>query len=79
MHKFELDTDELNILDFQEHNVLAWLAKLMKHRDAVDSKRYRMLSKQFIEKYGIPMEGYDASQGCLLWRQQYSCLNPVNG
>lgn len=29
----------LKILDFQEKDVLAWLAELMKHRDAADSKR----------------------------------------
>ena len=25
----------------------------MKHRDAADSKRYRMLAAKFIDKYGI--------------------------
>lgn len=34
VHKYELDTAELKILDFQEYNVLHWLAELMKHRDA---------------------------------------------
>ena len=29
---------------------MAWLAELMKHRDASDSKRYRLLSKKFIEQ-----------------------------
>ena len=53
VHKYELDCDELKILDFQKLDVLAWLAELMKHRDAADSKRYRMLSAKFIEKYGI--------------------------
>ena len=60
VHKYELDTDGLKILDFQEHNVLAWLAELMKHRDAADSKRYRMLAGKFIEKYGIDTAEYDA-------------------
>ena len=39
IHRYELDTDQLKILDFQEKDVLSWLAELMKHRDASDSKR----------------------------------------
>ena len=35
----------------------------MKHRDAADSKRYRMLAKKFIDKYGIPTEDYDVIKG----------------
>lgn len=69
VHEFELDTDELNILDFQEHSVLTWLAELMKHRDAADSKRYRILSKQFIEKFGVPTDEYDVIKG---WRANAS-------
>lgn len=69
VHKFILDTDALNVLDFQKNNVLTWLAELMKHRDAADSRRYRMLSKQFIDKYGISTEGYDIIKG---WRANAS-------
>ena len=69
VHKYELDTDGLKILDFQEHNVLAWLAELMKHRDAADSKRYRMLAGKFIEKYGIDTAEYDVIKG---WRANAS-------
>ena len=32
---------------------MTWLAELMKHRNAADSKRYRVLSQKFIAKYGI--------------------------
>lgn len=56
VHKYELNIEDLKILDFQEKDVLSWLAELMKHRDASDSKRYRILAKQFIEKYGIDTE-----------------------
>ncbi len=56
-------------MDFQERNVLSWLAELMKHRDAADSKRYRMLAKKFIEKYGIDTSGYDVIKG---WRANAS-------
>lgn len=69
VHKFELDTEGLKILDFQEQNVLAWLAELMKHRDASDSKRYRILASKFIEKYGIDTSMYDIIKG---WRANAS-------
>lgn len=69
VHKYELETDGLRIMDFQEKGVLPWLAELMKHRDAADSKRYRMLAKKFIEKYGIDTESYDVIRG---WRANAS-------
>ena len=50
-------------------DVLTWLAELMKHRDAADSKRYRMLANQFIEKYGINTDKYDVIKG---WRANAS-------
>lgn len=69
VHQYELDMNSLQILDFQEKGVLAWLAELMKHRDAADSKRYRMLAKKFIEKYGIETSGYDVIK---CWRANAS-------
>lgn len=69
VHKYELNTEGLKILDFQEKNVLSWLAELMKHRDAADSKRYRVLSRKFIEKYGIDTNEYDVIKG---WRANAS-------
>ena len=69
VHKYELDCKDLKVLDFQKLNVLTWLAELMKHRDAADSKRYRMLSKRFIDKYGIDTSGYDVIKG---WRANAS-------
>lgn len=69
VHKYELDTADLKILDFQEKSVLCWLAELMKHREAADSKRYRMLAGKFIDKYGIATEGYDVIKG---WRANAS-------
>ena len=56
-------------MDFQQRDVLAWLAELMKHRDAADSKRYRMLAKKFIEKYGVDTSDYDVIRG---WRANAS-------
>lgn len=69
VHKYELDTGNLKILDFQELDILTWLAELMKHRDAADSKRYHMLAAKFIEKYGIDTSGYDVIKG---WRANAS-------
>ena len=69
VHKYELDCSELKILDFQKLDVLTWLAELMKHRDAADSKRYRMLAARFIEKYGIDTGEYDVIKG---WRANAS-------
>ncbi len=43
VHKYVLNTNELKILDFQERDVLAWLAELMKHRDAAARKNMREL------------------------------------
>ena len=69
VHKYELDTTDLKILDFQEYNVLSWLAELMKHRDASDSRRYKVLSKKFIAEYGIDTSEYDVIKG---WRANAS-------
>lgn len=69
VHKYELDCEGLKILDFQEKNILSWLAELMKHRDAADSKRYRMLAAKFIAQYGIDTNGYDVIKG---WRANAS-------
>ena len=41
----------------------------MKHRDASDSKRYKMLAKKFIEKYGIDTSCCDVIRG---WRANAS-------
>lgn len=69
VHKYELECDELKIIDFKEYDVLAWLAELMKHRDAADSKRYRMLAEKFIDKYGKDTDEYDVIKG---WRADAS-------
>lgn len=38
VHKYELETAGLKILDFQTMDVLCWLAELMKHRDSSRSQ-----------------------------------------
>lgn len=69
VHKYELDCDLLKIFDFQESSIMAWLAELMKHRDAAESKRYKMLAAKFIDKYGIDTSNYDVIKG---WRANAS-------
>lgn len=41
----------------------------MKHREASDSKRYRILSEKFIQKYGLDLISYDVLCG---WRANAS-------
>jgi hypothetical protein len=69
VHKYQLHTEDLKILDFENESILSWLSELMKHRDAADSKRYKMLSSKFIAKYGIQTESYDVIKG---WRANAS-------
>lgn len=69
LHQYQLNIDGLKVLNFQEKGVLPWLAELMKHRDADETKRYRMLAKKFIDKYGIDTNDYDIIKG---WRADAS-------
>lgn len=69
VHQYELDTAGLKILDFGENHVQTWLAELMKHRDASDSKRYHVLAGRFIERYGLDTANYDVIKG---WRANAS-------
>ena len=41
----------------------------MKHREASDTRRYRVLSKKFIEKYSVDVDDYDVIRG---WRANAS-------
>lgn len=69
VHEYELCTDDLKILDFTSLGILAWLAELMKHRDADESRRYKVLSAKFIEKDGVDTTSYDVIKG---WRADAS-------
>lgn len=69
MHQFELETEGLRIMDFQKEGVLTWLAELMRHRDAADSRRYHMLAERFIARYGVETAHYDVIMG---WRANAS-------
>ncbi len=69
VHKYSLDMKELSIYDFSKANILSWLAELMKHRKASNSKRYHILSEKFIFKYGVDVDSYDVIKG---WRANAS-------
>lgn len=69
LHQYELEMDDLKVLDFEKPGILSWLAELMKHRDASDSKRYRVLAKKFVQKYGLDTTGFDVIKD---WRADAS-------
>ena len=70
VHAFDLDLTGLRVLDFRdEQNVFAWIAELMKHRDADESLAYRRRAPQFIEKFGGDTSACDVIVG---WRADAS-------
>lgn len=70
VHVFDLEMDGLKILDFRERGVFAWVAELMKHRDADESAAYRRRAPMFIDKYGVgDADDYDVQVG---WRANAS-------
>ena len=69
VHAFKVTDPGLSVMDFQELGVLAWMAELMKHREAGKSRRFSMLSQKFISKYGVDSSGYDIIRG---WRANAS-------
>ena len=69
VHTFDFDTKDLFIFDYEKESVLCWISELMKHREAADSKRYRMLASKFIEKFGKDTSSADVIKG---WRANAS-------
>ena len=69
VHRFDLHIEGLKVFDFTDKDALSWLAELMKHRDADNSRRYRLLSEKFIEKYAYDLSSYDVIKG---WRANAS-------
>ena len=70
VHAYDLHMDGLRVLDFRDRGVFAWLAELMKHRDADESAAYRRRAPFFIEKYGVlDADHYDVHDG---WRADAS-------
>ena len=69
VHAYRLADPTLKVLDFSECGTLAWMAELMKHREAGRSRRFQMLSERFVAKYGVDTSGYDVLRG---WRANAS-------
>lgn len=70
IHSFELNLDGLRVLDFREAGVFAWVAELMRHRDADESSAYRRRAPKFVEKFGVKdADSYDVQIG---WRANAS-------
>ena len=69
VHTFELDTADLSIFDYEKESILCWLSELMKHRNAADSKRYKVLAPKFIAKFGKDTSSADVIKG---WRANAS-------
>lgn len=65
IHKYELKTDDLKILYLNEkYGALTWLAILASHREADNTKRYRVNAEKLIKKY-LPknIDKYDVIVG----------------
>lgn len=65
LHKYELNTKGLKILYFnQKYGVLNWLAILALHRNADNTKRYKVNAEKLIKKY-LPknIDKYDVIVG----------------
>src|SRR5699024_11744383 len=45
LHVYELDISGLKILDFDNEDILSWIAELMKHRDADKSQNYKEIGR----------------------------------
>jgi len=69
VHAFDLDGSGLKVFDFRTESVFAWVAELMKHRDADESAAYRRRAPLFIEKFGVDTGDCDVLVG---WRADAS-------
>ena len=70
VHAFDLEMDGFKVLDFRDKGVFAWVAELMKHRDADESAAYKRRMPLFVDKFGIAdAEDYDVQIG---WRANAS-------
>jgi len=69
IHAFDLDLTGLKVFDFREFDPLAWVAELMRHRDADESAAYRRRAPVFVGKYGVDIGVADVVVG---WRADAS-------
>ena len=70
VHAFDLELEGLKILDFRNRGVFAWVAELMRHRDADESSAYRRRAPLFTDRFAVPdADDYDVQIG---WRADAS-------
>ncbi len=67
LHTYELNLTGLRVFNFENlattERVYSWLAELLKHRAGDTSKRYKVQSARFIERYGLNLDNYDVIIG----------------
>lgn len=69
LHVYEVDLAPLKVFNFADVGVYAWLAELMKHRQADTSPSYLRSVEKFVARYGVDVSGYDVIKG---WRADAS-------
>ena len=69
LHVYEADLKSLKLFDFAEAGVYAWLAELMKHRQADTSPSYVRSVSKFVSRYGVDVSEFDVIKG---WRADAS-------
>lgn len=69
LHVYEVDMESLKVFDFAAVGVYAWLAELMKHRQADTSPSYMRSVDKFVARYGVDVSDYDVIKG---WRADAS-------
>lgn len=69
LHVYEVDLAPLKVFNFADVGVYAWLAELMKHRQADTSPSYLRSVAKFVTKYGVDVSEYDVIRG---WRADAS-------
>lgn len=75
IYKLQIDMSGLKLLDFDEVDVLSWLAEIMSHRSSEDNKRYKIITKEIIDRYKIDTKQYDIIKG---WRADSSFYRIAN-
>ena len=63
VYQIDLDTDGLDVIDFDEYDPKVWIAELMSHREADSSIRYRRFAPAFIERFKIDTSRCDVIKG----------------
>lgn len=59
---YELNTEELTILNFQDYGVLAWIAEVMANR-GMSQEAAGIVGEKIVESYRIDSSQYDILKG----------------